>query len=218
MRASLLILLAVALPAVAAENAGQIDPAAFEQRFKSADKDKDGKLTRKEAYEAFPRMPEFFNEIDRNRDDSITLEEVRRAMEKRVDAAIDAGKPSSVEQRFRAADKDRDGKLTRKEAYAAFPRMPEHFDTIDRNRDESITLEEVRRLEAKRIEAALDAGNASARFNRNDEPKEFTSRVEERRYYQSQFYESLLSDKNRARSRGEPVADSPTTPILKGTF
>jgi len=151
MRAPLLILLAVALPAVAAENAGQIDPAAFEQRFKSADKDKDGKLTRKEAYEAFPRMPEFFNEIDRNRDDSITLEEVRR-------------------------------------------------------------------LEAKRIEAALDAGSPSARFNRNDEPKEFTSRVEERRYYQSQFYESLLSDKNRARSRGEPVADSPTTPILKGTF
>ena len=55
MRAPLLILLAAALPAVAAESTGQIDPAAFEQRFKSADKDKDGKLTRKEAYEAFPR-------------------------------------------------------------------------------------------------------------------------------------------------------------------
>jgi len=214
----LLMLLAIALPAVAAENTVQIDPAAFAQRFKAADKDKDGKLTRKEAYEAFPRMPEFFAEIDRNRDDSITLEEVRRAMEKRVDAAIDAGKPSSLEQRFRAADKDRDGKLTRKEAYAAFPRMPEHFDTIDRNRDDAITLEEVRRLEAKRIEAALDANSASARFNRNDEPKEFTSRVEERRYYQSQFYESLLSDKSRARSRGEPVSESPTTPILKRTF
>ena len=35
--------------------------------------------------------------------------------------------------------------------------MPEHFDAIDRNRDDSITLEEVRRLEAKRIDAALDA-------------------------------------------------------------
>ena len=74
MRALPLILLTVALPAISAENAGQIDPAVFEQRFKSADKDKDGKLTRKEAYAAFPRMPEFFNEIDRNRDDSITLD------------------------------------------------------------------------------------------------------------------------------------------------
>jgi Ca2+-binding EF-hand superfamily protein len=218
MRATLLILFTVALPVVAAESLGPTDPAAFEQRFKSADKDRDGKLTRKEAYEAFPRMPEFFSEIDRNRDESITLEEVRRAMEKRVDAAIDASKASSLEQRFRAADKDGDGKLTRKEAYNAFPRMPEHFDAIDRNRDEAITLEEVRRLEAKRIDAALDAGRASARFNRGNEPKEFTSRVEERRYYQSQFYESLLSDKNRARSRGEPVSDAPVTPILKGTF
>ena len=46
MRVPLLILLAVALPAVASEStSGQIDPAAFEQRFKSADKDKDGKFT-----------------------------------------------------------------------------------------------------------------------------------------------------------------------------
>ena len=111
------------LPAVAAEStSGQIDPAAFEQRFKAADKDKDGKLTRKEAYEAFPRMPEFFGEIDRNRDDSITLEEVRRAMEKRVDAAIDAGKPSSVEQRFKAADKDR--ARTRGEPVSNAPTTP----------------------------------------------------------------------------------------------
>jgi hypothetical protein len=68
------------------------DPIAFQQRFEKADLDKDGKLTREEAYAEFPRMPEYFDEIDANGDGRITLKEVRNAMEKRVNAALDASK------------------------------------------------------------------------------------------------------------------------------
>lgn len=69
-----------------------IDPGVFKMRFEKADIDKDGKLTRQEAFAEFPRMPEFFDEIDANADGAITLAEVRRAMEKRVNVAMEANK------------------------------------------------------------------------------------------------------------------------------
>lgn len=69
-----------------------IDPVVFKKRFEKADLNKDGKLTREEAFAEFPRMPEFFDEIDVNGDGAITLKEVRRAMEKRVSSAMEAGK------------------------------------------------------------------------------------------------------------------------------
>ncbi len=69
-----------------------IDPKVFKMRFEKADINKDGKLTRQEAFAEFPRMPEFFDEIDANADGAITLAEVRRTMEKRVNAAMEANK------------------------------------------------------------------------------------------------------------------------------
>jgi hypothetical protein len=86
--------LALAAPLVAAAQ-GTYDSTTFAQRFKAADTDKDGKLTRAEAYAAFPRMPEHFDEIDVNRDGSITLIEVDATMKKRVDAALAASKTAS---------------------------------------------------------------------------------------------------------------------------
>ena len=61
---------AVAMAEAVPSNFNQIE---FEKRFHAADKNKDGKLSRTEAYEEFPRMPEFFDEIDTNKDSSITL-------------------------------------------------------------------------------------------------------------------------------------------------
>ncbi|NJD34198.1 MAG: hypothetical protein FIA96_05075 [Betaproteobacteria bacterium] len=63
------------------------------------------------------------------------------------------------EIRFRAADRDGDGRLSREEAYAAFPRATELFVEIDANRDDHITLAEVYQARAKRIEAALNAAS-----------------------------------------------------------
>ena len=62
----------------------------FEQRFRAADKDGDGRLSREEAYAAFPRAPEFFKEIDANNDNHITLIEFNQAMDRRAEAALKA--------------------------------------------------------------------------------------------------------------------------------
>lgn len=90
MRTSLACLLLASTGVLAAPPSEPFDPAKFEQRFHKADTNKDGQLARKEAYAEFPRMPEFFDEIDSNRDNAITLPEVKEALQRRVDAAFTA--------------------------------------------------------------------------------------------------------------------------------
>jgi len=68
------------------------DQEKFEQRFRAADKNGDGRLSREEAYAAFPRAPEFFTEIDVNNDGYITLTEVGQARARRVDAVVNASR------------------------------------------------------------------------------------------------------------------------------
>jgi hypothetical protein len=72
----------------------QFDPVQFEKRFHKADKGHKGKLSREEAFAEFTRMPEFFDEIDADKDGFITLAEVNKAMGKRVNAAIAASQGS----------------------------------------------------------------------------------------------------------------------------
>ena len=62
----------------------------FERRFRAADKDGDGRLSRDEAYAEFPRAPRFFDEIDANRDTYVTAIEFNQAMERRAAAALEA--------------------------------------------------------------------------------------------------------------------------------
>jgi hypothetical protein len=63
----------------------------FERRFRAADKDGDGRLSRTEAYAEFPRAPKFFDEIDADRDRHVTLIEFNRAMERRAATALGSG-------------------------------------------------------------------------------------------------------------------------------
>jgi hypothetical protein len=93
MRTSLACLLLVATSVSAAPPVGNFDPVEFEKRFHKADANRDGQLSRQEAYAEFPRMPEFFDEIDANRNDAITLPEVTQALERRVNAAFKATQP-----------------------------------------------------------------------------------------------------------------------------
>lgn len=86
--------LALVMP-IAANAQGADNAQSFAQRFMAADTNKDGKLTREEAYTAFPRMPQYFDEIDVNRDGSITLVEIDAAKKKRIDAALAASKHAS---------------------------------------------------------------------------------------------------------------------------
>jgi len=88
------VLLLLPLTAIADSAVSNYDPVQFEKRFHKADKGKKGKLTRAEAYAEFPRAPEFFDEIDANRDGFITLAEVHQAVERRVNAALEASAPA----------------------------------------------------------------------------------------------------------------------------
>lgn len=140
--------------------------------------------------------------------------------------------PVVFEQRFNKADKGRKGKLSRAEAYAEFPRMPEFFDEIDTNKDGFITLAEVRQAMDRRVNAAMNAGKTGTRYGLDagasgaakdpasaaKQPKQFPSDAEARRYYQNQYYESLAASKALARERGEPVSKAPENQIFNKSF
>jgi hypothetical protein len=80
------------LPAVslAQTTADKANQEKFEQRFRAADKNGDGRLSRGEAYAEFPNAPTFFNEIDADNDHHITLIEFNQAMARRVEATLAA--------------------------------------------------------------------------------------------------------------------------------
>ena len=165
MRNLVCALMLLSMPVLAAAPMDRFDPVQFEQRFHKADKGNKGRLTRAEAYAEFPRMPEFFDEIDSNKDQFITLEEVRQAMERRVNAAIEASSPA---QRY----------------------------------------------------GSVDAGTGAATgipATPGQGPR-FSSKEEARRYYRNEYYESLAESRERARDRGQPVSDSPSSPFLKKSF
>jgi hypothetical protein len=144
--------------------------------------------------------------------------------------------PVEFEKRFHAADKGNKGKLSRQEAYAEFPRMPEFFDEIDANKDGYITLKEVHDAMERRVDAAMNASKPSNRYGNIDAGKEkanvagksagqepgFTSEAEERRYRRMEYYESIEGKKTEARNRGEPVPDEqrylPSSPMLIKPF
>jgi Ca2+-binding EF-hand superfamily protein len=54
-----------------------------------------------------------------------------------------------VEQRFKAADKNQDGLLTKAEAEAGMPKLAKTFDRIDTEKKGSVTLEQIKAFIAK---------------------------------------------------------------------
>ena len=51
-----------------------------------------------------------------------------------------------------------------------------------------------------------------------EQPPQFSSKAEARRYYRFEYYESVAGSNEKARQRGEPVSDSPGNTILKKSF
>ena len=129
-----------------------------------------------------------------------------------------------LEKRFHAADKDKNGMLSREEAYAEFPRAPEFFDEIDVNKDGQITLVEVKKAMQKRVDAALKASNDHGKYRLPESAaptatastpttNSFSSKGEASRYYRHEYYESLAGTKDAASNRGEP-----TQPLMRKEF
>ncbi|WP_416758371.1 EF-hand domain-containing protein [Roseateles sp. So40a] len=69
-----------------------------------------------------------------------------------VQAQTQGGKAAQkLEERFNAADKDHDGKLTKAEAQAGMPRLAKHFDEIDTQKAGSLTLDQVKQYAAQQM-------------------------------------------------------------------
>lgn len=147
-----------------------------------------------------------------------------------ADPAVEQYDPVKFEKRFHKADADRNGRLSRKEAYAEFPRMPDFFEEIDSNKDGFITLGEVDQAAQRRVDAAmkdLDAkqaakpsfGSAPQAGAVTGQQLMLQSKTEARRQYRNQYYEELTAAKARAGQQGEPVpAGMPSTPLIRKEF
>ena len=125
--------------AAAAPGAQGHDPMA---RFKAADTNGDGTISRDEA-KALPRLARHFDEIDANRDNQLTADELRAFHQKMHEGH--KGKGGFLKK----LDTDGDGRISRPEAQAA-PRLAAHFDEIDADRDGFLTHDELRAAHGRR--------------------------------------------------------------------
>jgi Ca2+-binding EF-hand superfamily protein len=109
----------------------------FEAKFKAADTDADGALTKEEAAAAFPRMADHFDIIDADKDGKITvaeLEALRDPLKMR----------EALEAKFKATDTSGDGKLDLAEVTSGLPGLVAKFSLIDKDGDGYLTPEELR--------------------------------------------------------------------------
>ncbi len=125
--------------------------ARFNQVFHNLDTNKTGKISREEAELKAPAIAENFDQIDVNHDGGLTKKEIRDAF-----AAADKRR-REFSQHLEAADKDKNGKLSRDEA-KALPNMGANFDEIDSNHDEQLVIKEI----ADYVRAKGNADTASA--------------------------------------------------------
>jgi hypothetical protein len=100
--------------------------------FSKADADGDGKLSRAEFGRAMPRLEGKFDAIDRDRDGQLSRGELRAWIE-----AHRAERRAKAAERFRHADTDGDGAVSRAEAEQHAPRLARKFDQIDATRTAS---------------------------------------------------------------------------------
>lgn len=135
--AVLFLLFMLAFPALAQspEIAGRPeDKARFDKRFRGADKDGDGALSREEARRSMPSIHRRFNEIDTDKDGKVTREEIEAAFNQRA---------REEHQRLKALDADGDGVITSEEIKRNASASSRVIDSIDADKDGKITQTEL---------------------------------------------------------------------------
>lgn len=149
-----------------------------------------------------------------------------------AEPAKDTLSQARFEERFHAADKNKDGKLSRTEANAEFPRAPEFFDQIDSNKDNFVTLVEVKRAVDRYVKTTLASSKPGSKYvqpqDLQGEPSPaanpaapeaaFASKAEATRQYRYDYYEALAESQAKTRDRGEPTQPEPYPSIFKKNF
>jgi Ca2+-binding EF-hand superfamily protein len=103
------------------------------------DTNSDGVVTRAEAEAAaVERTRKLFDTLDADKNGTLTKQELDAAREKRH-----AAMREHADERFKAADTDGDGRLSKAEAETGMPRLAARFDDLDADKDGALTPEEL---------------------------------------------------------------------------
>ena len=123
------------LLALAALPAGATSPT--KPPLQPVDANGDGVVTREEA-QAHPRLAAQFDAADTNKDGQLDAAEMTAHRE-----AMRATMRTHAEERWKGADQDGDGALSREEATASMPGIGRQFEKFDTNSDGKIAREEM---------------------------------------------------------------------------
>ncbi|MFZ3019881.1 MAG: hypothetical protein WA056_15645 [Gallionella sp.] len=118
----------------------------FERDFSKTDTDMNGMLSRSEAEHAQAQLlTANFDKIDANSDGGLDRKEIQAFLQTAIQNAMRAQQEEFL-KRMKAADKNKNGGLTKKELTSAKDKLPgleKSFDAIDANKDKQITMEEI---------------------------------------------------------------------------
>ncbi|MDP2143677.1 MAG: hypothetical protein Q8J80_06040 [Gallionella sp.] len=138
--------LAMATEGVATPTAETAATSPFERDFSKTDTDMNGILSRSEAEHAQAQLlTANFDKIDANSDGGLDRKEIQVFLQTAMQNAMRAQQEEFL-KRLKTADKNKNGKLTKKELSSAKDKLPgleKSFDAIDANSDKSITMEEI---------------------------------------------------------------------------